>query len=152
MARFERPQSAIADFRDLRVGDVVYEVYGIWPPCRGKQKTVTRAPIKFSEHPEYSDIHKSSADKMVFDLAYPDGLTVMSFASDRNLMPGHSHNDNYLFRSEEDAESAVIWLRDRWSSSPGSIAEEVERMFTWDSFDDRWEDHDYFTEVDELCD
>lgn len=143
MARFPAPANVVTDFNDLKIGDVVYEVYGIWPPQTGGPKTVMSTPVKFSEHREYRDIHESLANSVVFDLAYPDGLTVMEFASDNNLVPGYSHNDNYLVRSDEDAKAAALWLREQWSASPSSIAEEQARMFDLIGFDADWGDADY---------
>lgn len=148
MAKFDRPQNAIESFKDLKDGDVVYRVYGIWPPATGGACTVVGAPKKFSEHREYSDIHASSKDAIVFDLKHEKyDYTDMNFASDSNLIPGYSHNDNYCFRTEADAAAAVEWLHDQWTSSDGAIARfEAERAM-WRAIDDEFSAYDYQDEA-----
>lgn len=151
MARFPTPANAITDIADVKVGDVVYGVYGIWPPCTGGAKTVMGAPAPFFMHHEYSDIHEPSKDLIVFDLASADGeYTNMVFASDRNLEPGRSHNDNYIFRSDGDAHAARVWLREQWEAVSEAIlrAEFGREVLT--SFDDDrqdYQDDDYLEDA-----
>ncbi len=127
MSRFERPQNTIEDAASLRVGDHIWHVYGIWPPQMGGEHIVTREAAPFCQHPRYESPHSSQGDQIVFDEKWVDGKKPhMSFASDCNMTPGHSHNDNYCFRSEADARAAVEFLRSAWESS-GKIAEEIAR-------------------------
>ena len=124
---FKRPQNTIDNAFDLRVGDHVWHVYGIWPPQMGGEHVISRAAGPFKHHSEYSDIHLTSADDVVFDTRWINGKnSTMNFASDGNLVPGHSHNNNYWFRSEADALAAVELLRSEWESS-GKIEEEIAR-------------------------
>lgn len=137
MARFSTPEKAIRDINELKVGDTVCRVYGIWPPQSAGEATVSRAAIKFKDHPEYSDIHSSSKDQIVYDLTNVEyGFTSMEFASDSNLELGQSHNDNYIFRSVADAEEAVLWLREQWSASDGAIDKAIADRAMWLSMDD----------------
>lgn len=147
MARFPRPQGAIENYSDLNVGDHVFHVYGIWPPQFGCESVVTSAPAPFATHREYSDIHSGSADATVFDAMlggskYPS----MEFANDGNLVPGHSHNDNYWFRSEEQAMEAVAFLRKRWEANPSMIAEENIRREIDRKMDAYFDDYSYAEE------
>lgn len=127
MSRFERPANTITDVNELKVGDHVWHVYGIWPPQMGGGYIITKQAGPFCEHHEYSDIHEGSADQLVFDERWVGGQhSTMNFASDCNMLVGYSHNDNYCFRSEADALAAIDWLRLQWEQS-GRIAEEVAR-------------------------
>lgn len=127
MSRFERPADAIENAADLRVGDRIWHVYGIWPPQMGGEHIVTRAAGPFKDHRAYGPIHASGADSIVFDTRWIDGKhSHMNFASDGNMVPGHSHNDNYWFRSESTADAAVEMLKAAWEAS-GKIAEEIAR-------------------------
>lgn len=144
MAKFARPANAIETFEDLKLGDVVYSVLGIWPPQTSRAYTVVGAPMKFSEHTSYSGIHETMKDYIVFDLKH-DGYDFIdkNFASDNNLMAGQSHNDNYLFRTAEDAQAARLWLREQWVSSDGMIAEFEANRAMWSALDDDYYDYDY---------
>lgn len=129
MTKFNRPQNTIDDVRSLRVGDHLWHVYGIWPPQMGGDHFVTRAAGPFKNHPEYSNIHSLSGDGLVFDVKWANETIrpTMEFASDGNLIPGHSHNNNYWFRSEADALAAVDFLRAEWERHPEAIAEDTAR-------------------------
>lgn len=127
MARFSKPQNTIEDVNELKTGDRIWHVYGIWPPQMGGEFMVTREASPFKDRPEYSDIHASSAELLVFDEQWADSDMIhMNFASDCNMQPGYSHNDNYCFRSEGDAQAAVKFLTEQWEAS-GNIAEEIAR-------------------------
>lgn len=116
MARFERPAGAIEGHADIRKWDVLWHVYGIWPPFMSGPAVVTRAP--------YSDPKMKS---IVFDTREPrHDFVQTNFASDGNMKEGHSHNDNYWFRTEKEAESAKDWLRAQWESRTGLIDEVLE--------------------------
>jgi hypothetical protein len=126
MNRFERPTGAIQNAADLREGEALWHVWGIWPPQIGEY-TVTAAARPFREHREYGEVHSSMADFIVFDVRSKDSKrSQMNFASDGNLVTGHSHNDNYWFRSEAEADAAVAFLTKQWEAS-GEIAEELAR-------------------------
>lgn len=126
MARFKRPTGSIEDYNDLRIGDHIYEVFGIWPPQMGREYIVTRLPTLMRDHPEGK--HSIQQDEVVFDVQrvnskYKNG--VLQFAADGNMVPGgHSHNDNYWFRSENAAVKAVAFLRDQWERNPTLIKRE----------------------------
>jgi hypothetical protein len=110
MARFERPANTINDASDLKIGDHVWHVFGIWPPCMYETIVIGEAK-PYKKHRKYSDIHSQDAEKVVFDVRYPDiGREDMKFAADGNLVSGYSHNDNYWFRNEADARAAVEML------------------------------------------
>lgn len=137
MARFQRPEGTIKNYSDLKVGDHIFHVYGIWPPFFGGEHIVTKAPDTFSRHRGYGEIHSMSAESIVFDVKYGNGgNSYMNFATDGNLNPGHSHNDNYWFRSEQAARDAVTFLRSQWEADPELIAAEQERRARdWADYD-----------------
>lgn len=146
MSRFPRPENTITSASDLRCGDRIWHVYGIWPPQMGGECVVTREAIPFRQHPEYDEIHRLLRDEAVFDERSERGFTHMAFASDCNTVSGRSHNDNYVFRSEADARTAVEFLRSQWEAVPGLIQEEVARreedMRFYDSLSDWPNDND----------
>lgn len=128
MSRFPRPAGAIENVSDLKIGDHIWHVYGIWPPQMGGEFTITRTVVQFQDHPDYSEIHSSQAELLVFDEQWADSEMVdMAYASDSNMQPGHSHNDNYCFRSEEEALAAIDFLTKQWEAAPDLISEEVAR-------------------------
>lgn len=149
MAQFERPKNTIDDAASFQVGDLLWHVYGIWRPQSHGPYTVTRVAGPFREHPEYEEIHVGHADHIVFDTRWPDSdLTTMRYATDGNLQPGYSHNDNYWFRTQEDAEAARDFLLAQWEASPEAMAREqmrlrreMDRMFD-DHFYDDWREED----------
>jgi hypothetical protein len=124
VSNFKRPENTIENAYDLNVGDHVWHVFGIWPPQMGGEHIITRPAGLFKHHPEYSEIHLLSADQAVFDTRYLDSEnSIMNFASDGNLTPGRSCNDNYWFRAEVEAEAAVDFLRKEWEARPALIVE-----------------------------
>lgn len=146
MARFPRPQGSIENAADLKVGDVIYHVYGIWPPVASDMPhTITRAAILLRDHPEGGP-DDFQRDLLVYDESW-GGLqhSHMAFASDGNMVPGKSHNDNYCFRTKEAAEAARDYLRAQWQAHPELIAKEVEQRELdrlCDDFDgDDWQDY-----------
>lgn len=146
MADLAKPSNYITDASDLKVGDHIWHVYGIWPPQEGDEHVVTRAACKFSEHREYSDIHTGSSEEIVFDVRWTGSeRPTMHFASDGNLIAGRSTNNNYWFRSAEAAQDAVSFLRSEWESKPGLIAAEVERREFDRAFD--YDDHEGYQEA-----
>ena len=125
MSRFPRPAGAIENVADLNVGDRIWHVYGIWPPQMGGEFTITRAATLYRDHPETNGSPQD--DEVVFDVRWAKcDLVTMEFASDGNMKPNHSHNDNYWFRSEAEARDAVDFLKQQWEAS-GGIAEEIAR-------------------------
>lgn len=136
MAKFDRPKNSIESYSDLKVGDHIWEVCGIWRPFVGYERIVTRSPIKFSEHPEYSE-YSTQGDLIVFDISYANdpSLIIHWFASDCNMQPGQSHNDNYWFRSAEDAEAARDFLKSEWEKDPEVFAREIEEQERSREFD-----------------
>jgi hypothetical protein len=113
---FDRPAGAIASHADLKKWDVVWHVYGIWPPFVSGPGIIVRPP--------YADEDKG----VVFDVRTPRRNYVeTNFASDGNLLPDYSHNDNYWFHSEKEAEAARDWLRSKWEADPSRIQDEIER-------------------------
>lgn len=128
MSRFERPLGTIENAIDLKVGDQIWQILGIWRPQFLGPYTVTRVPLPFRQHPQYDDIHEGLGDNLVFDVTWPSGdLCTHEFASDGNLQSGHSHNDNYWTRSQEAAEAVRDYLQKQWENNPELIEEEVER-------------------------
>jgi len=126
MSRFPRPEGAIESASDLKVGDRIWHVYGIWPPQMGGEFTVARAAIPYDQHPK--NVHSPQDDEVVFDVRWVKGeFTTMEFASDGNMKANHSHNDNYWFRTEAEALAAVSFLRSEWEAAPDLIAKEVRR-------------------------
>lgn len=127
MAKFAEPINAIRDYRDLKVGDELWGVCGVYPPSADDKPSVVAAmPRKFRNHPEFGD-HSSQGDEVVFDVRchwHGEGESMMQFASDANMVPGYSHNDNYEFRSKKDAEAYAAWLRYEWEKRPDLIAEQ----------------------------
>lgn len=127
MLKFDRPKNAIENSADLKVGDEVWQVYGIWPPCMGGNVIIHSPAVKFRDHKDYSDIHISQADLTVFDTRYTDDaiIIVMHFAASGNMLPDKPDNNNYYFRSREDAEAARDFLRAEWEKNPDAIAEAI---------------------------
>ena len=140
MAQFPRPENTITDLKTIKLGDEVWEVYGIWCPSiwGWGPKIITQAPILFKDHPEYKDIHKSQKDLYVFELD-----NTLCFLSDRNLDPVGSHNDNYLTRSKEDAEAAQQFLQNCLKANPGAIEEELEDICYGEDIDYGGENYEY---------
>lgn len=129
MGYFPRPAGAIEDVNTLKLGDVLYHVYGIWPPSLSAYpETVVRTALAFKHHPEYHD-GSSQGELLAFDTEcvsfwnHKEYYRRMHFASDCNMEPGHSHNDNYWFRSKEEAEAAVTFLYVQWKARPDLIEE-----------------------------
>lgn len=155
MARFERPKNAIDNYADLKVGDVIWHVCGIWPPfCSRAPSTITGEARPFRDHPEHDGQRGCQSDEIVFDEHPADwDWPHMAFASDGNLVPGRSHNDNYWFRSKEDAEAARDYLRTQWDANPDMIEAVLEDRRRWDEIDreydrlqyDSWTDEDTLT-------
>lgn len=128
MGRFSRPAGAITDAKELRLGDHVWKVIGIWPPFVYGEHIVTREAVPFKDHPEYADIHHHSASSIVFDCRRVEGsYSDFAFASDGNLQPSHSSNDNYWFRSFSEAEAAREFLHQEYVNNPDVIQAEVDR-------------------------
>lgn len=128
MAKFGEPISAIRDYADLKVGDELWGVCGVYPVhVSDKPSIVASLPRKFRDHPEYDPIHIRQADNIVFDETnywHKNGETSMRYAADANMQPGYSHNDNYEFRTKKDAEAFASWLRYEWEKRPDLIAEQ----------------------------
>lgn len=124
-----RPATSIASWQDLKAGDEIWEVYGDWPPRVGGRRIVHSAPAPFREHREYSATHSALADLVVFDLLSPDDARItarlgsVQFAADRNL-DGPGYNNNYVFRSEADAEAYVAEAKAWWGARPNAVARE----------------------------
>jgi hypothetical protein len=131
MAQFERPADTVTDAAQLNVGDQLWKVYGIWPPQFSGPYTLANKPVPHSAHARYSDIHSGSAEKIVFGVRTVEGYLDFNFASDGNLTPGHSHNDNYWVRSEAAALAAVARLREQWEARPELIVLEQARREAW---------------------
>lgn len=148
MARFSRPANSIETYEDLKVGERIWDVCGILPPFMGNSKIVTIAPIPFYLHPEYAKHHSEMKDDIVFSFRYEDrpDIEVMYFATDCNMQPGYSHNDNYCFKSEEDAKAAVEFLRKQWADNPDLMEQERIRREQDAAFDAEFGDYDYYEE------
>lgn len=128
MAKFPRPNNAIADASEMEVGQPYWELYGIWPPCVSGPQILTRSAGPFRDHPKYDEIHAGHADHIVFDTRYPDSeFSNHNYAADGNMAGAHSHNDNYWFRSAEDAYAARDFLTAQWKANPDAIADEIAR-------------------------
>lgn len=128
MAKFAEPINAIRNYADLKVGDELWGVCGVYPPSADdKPSVVVVLPRKFRDHPEYREIHSRQGDQIVFDVRshwHENGESMMRFASDANMVPGYSHNDNYEFRSKKDADAYAAWLRYEWEKRPDLIAQQ----------------------------
>lgn len=131
MAQFKRPADTIMDAAEMKAGDQLWKVYGIWPPQFSGPYTLATEPVPYSAHARYSEIHSGSADKIVFDVRTAEGWLDFNFATDGNLMPGYSHNDNYWVRSEAAALAAIDHLREQWKAKPELIVLEQERRERW---------------------
>ena len=123
MGKLTQPSKAIRDYHELKVGDIIYYFGGShYPFYVGKEALrIVRAPELFKQHPKYSSIHMDQADEVVFTTVYHNNTRIyenMEFASDNNLRPGYSHNDNYLFRSLEDAEEFARTAKAECDSNP----------------------------------
>lgn len=129
MARFPRPAGAIEDVMEIKNGDVLYRVYGIWPPVVSRDAyIVVGNPHKFKHNIEFSE-HSSQGEEVVFSTCYGDEKNSRfnawnNFAGDGNLVKGHSHNDNYWFRSREEAEAARAYLHAQYEAHPEAIEDE----------------------------
>jgi hypothetical protein len=129
MARFSRPEKTIRNAYELKFGDHIWHVYGIWPPYFAGEEIVTGTARRFHLHDEYSSIHHGAADRVVFDTRYiNEKRSTMNFARDSNMEYGAaSHSDNYYFRSKEDAEAAVAYFTECWKADPNMVTDELER-------------------------
>lgn len=140
MAKFARPNGAIADYNEIKAGDELYHVYGIRVPfCSGPSKVVA-APMRFADHKDWSDAQAGSEDKIVFDVVVVAGrenYVDMCFASDGNLIPGYSHNDNYWFSNEQSARAAVEYLRKQHAADQEPSPVEYDDFESWTD-DDRY--------------
>src|SRR6185503_4815855 len=128
MARFPRPQGTIENYADIKIGDVVWHVFGFSPNCAVEKRphVVVLAPIPYKDHPKWSKIHEGSEDDIVFDteVKYNSGThRSMHFVGDGNLTPGRSHNDNYWCRTKEAAEAAAAELRCCWTNDSKAISQ-----------------------------
>lgn len=102
------PENALTHYSQLEVGMKIYQVYGIYPVQSISEHIVRSLPVRFEEHPDYSPIHESQKDCIVFDTAwtmYNDGVTTKDFADSWNIGK-RNYNSNYLFTTLEDAEKA----------------------------------------------
>jgi hypothetical protein len=134
MAKFPRPAGAIESYKDIKVGDCLWHLYGIWMPSVSSCPVIiTSAPVRFGDSPSYAPIHKGQKDEVIFAYRYldwPEDRGIEAFAGDGNLNPGQSHNDNYWFRSFEEAEAGRKFLLDQWKARPDLIeAAEEQRRF-----------------------
>lgn len=136
MAQLNKPPNVLVSPNELKVGDVVYKVTGIYPPFASKiGNLVLSTPIKYSKHEEFKGYQ---GDSLVFDIAYldkegnpehlPNGelITEHKFCGDCNL-ENYSHNDNYLCRTYEDAVAAAEWLLEQYKAKPDFMFHEIER-------------------------
>lgn len=124
MAKYPRLANSINSYEDLKPGDIIHHVYGIRIPFYAGASTVVSAPIPYGQHKNIHDATSCLANSIVFDVRddksdYDD----MVFASDGNLLPGYSHNDNYWFRSEADALAAVDFLTKCRADDPDELPE-----------------------------
>lgn len=124
MLQFDKPVKAVQHYSDLKVGDVVYRAWGIWPPfCSDTPKKVTRAPCLFKDHSGYNeDLCSSLADEYVFDLDES-----LEFSNDFNVGE-RPYNHNYLFRKVEDASEFVTNIRAAWEADKVALEAEKERI------------------------
>lgn len=129
MAKFDRPVGTLASLDEIKVGERLWYVVGIWPPSASDTSyIVTRAPCQFRDHPEYSATHSGQADEIVFDTKWDDAEhSWMQFAASGNLLPGPSYNDNYWCRSHEDALAARDSLREQWDARPDLIDDAIQQ-------------------------
>ncbi len=142
-----KPTTAVSSLDEINVGVTLFHACGIWPPFTSEERlVVTRAPIKFRDHPEFTDIQSSLADSVVFDvdwLVNGQSYIQMHFAADGNLGEGGGYNHNYWFKSHDDAATFVAQCREDWMNNPVQIAEEEARRLDWarmDDYDDVHED------------
>lgn len=142
MADFIRPAiNAVTSIEELTVGTKLYHVFGIWPPfVAAYEYTVTRAPIRYDQHPE--KLHSNAMDSLVFD-TNNGKHTEMQFCTDGNI--GGHHNSNYWFKSREDAEIYRAQCHQDWTANPEEIehVKELRHQDMLDSIDD-----DYYYEED----
>lgn len=127
MGRFAEPIDAIRDYSDLKIGDELWSVCGVWPPfVDNEPRIVASLPMKFKDHPEFSE-PSSQGNQIVYDVRYSwhaEGESTMRFTADDNMVPGYSHNDNYVFRTKDAADGFAAWLRYEWMKRPDLIAEQ----------------------------
>lgn len=140
MAQLPRPANTIDNSADLKVGDTIFRVYGNYPPQMGDESKIVGPAIPFKDHPEYDPIHVQLADHIVFDVQR-SGYVTYEYSDDNN-MNGYSHNDNYCFRTREDAEAAVEFLKSQWEANPDLIAAHMITSNLLESLIDDCLDHD----------
>lgn len=148
------PEKAIKDYRELKVGDVIWGASMQFRPgyVADYATTITDLGVAYKDSRFYErpTIIGSSLDNAIIigmKTIDPFGEVFEShfFASDNNMMGGEaSYNDHFYFRSREDAEEYIAWAN-------GQIAvdESVRIQYEWregeDSFlDDDWPDDDFY--------
>jgi hypothetical protein len=121
-----KPTNAIESADEIKVGMKIWGVYGICMPQMMSPFVVLSEPTKFRDRPDFSDIHKIQGDLLICDVQC-DGWESPShcYLSDANI--GTSQNDNYWFRSEEDAAAYLATCLEDWKANPEEIAEVEER-------------------------
>ncbi len=144
------PETAITDVRDLKLGDVVWEAYGLLNPFVWGPKYVVREATVFEDHPDFEPIHSTQGDSWVIELANaPDGKPVLghNYAHDANCDPDHKsrYNANFFFRNEADANAFVETVKQFWLDNPAA-AEEDRRSV--EEMDMLWESYSYDLDAD----
>ena len=128
MSKFGEPLNAIRDYRDLKIGDEIWGVCGVWPVwADDKPSLIVGLPRRFRDHPDFDPIHSSQGDNIVYDVRHywhEGNQSTMHFAADGNMVPGYSHNDNYEFSTKADADAFAAWLRYEWMKRPDLIEEQ----------------------------
>jgi hypothetical protein len=123
------PNNAVLCAHEIVLGLKLYYVYGIWSPfVAGSEYTVVSVPKKFREHASFKSVHSGMGDKIVFDVEGEHGIE-KHFAADGNI-DGH-WNNNYWFKSKEDAELFCVQCLEDWKSHPDKIAEVQAERVEW---------------------
>lgn len=144
------PENALTHYSQLKVGMKIYHVYGIYPVQDISEHIVTSLPVRFEEHPDYSPIHESQKDCIVFDSAWTrfnDGFSSKDFADSWNIGE-NNYNSNYLFATLEDAEKAHALFTKFYEEDDAARNREIERHAEIDRLADMMfryhDDHDEY--------
>lgn len=126
MSTLTRPDGAVMDVKLLKMGDVIWPVYGTWPITMGMPRKVHRIVYFF----KYLEFGGSQGKLLVFEtVARTNGDRRLHFADDGNMVPTEAKTprNNFWFRTEVAARRAVKSMTLEFIAKPELLAREIAR-------------------------